>query len=268
MAALFFDIDGTLITEGSMRLLEGTKKALQDAKKAGHRIFINTGRTRSALPEDVLEIGFDGLLCGCGTFIALNDGILLESHIEGERGLEILSALKDVNGGFILEGTQDCYFEKEKSRFEGIEFTRKYFAGLGLGQNATAEDAPPFDKVFLYTDKDSRTETFFRVVAPYMQVIDRGGGMYEIIQKGYTKGTALTRIAKHFGYTKDALFAFGDSSNDLDMFQCAGHGVAMGNSSTDLLRHAEYVTDTVENGGIEKALRSLNLIQEEKTCRK
>ena len=268
MAALFFDIDGTLITEGSMHLSEGTKKALQDAKKAGHRIFINTGRTRSALPENVLEIGFDGFLCGCGTFIALEERILLERHIAGERAREILSALKDVNGGFVLEGTQDCYFEKSKSRFEEIEFTRKYFAGLGLGENATAEDAPPFDKVFLYTDKDSRTEAFFRAVAPDMTVIDRGRGMYEIIQKGYTKGTALTQIAEHFGYARDELFAFGDSSNDLDMFQCAGYGVAMGNSSKELLRHADYVTETVENGGIEKALRLLNLIQEENIWKK
>lgn len=48
---LFFDIDGTLITEGPGVMPESTKLALKKARDNGHLLFINTGRTRTSLPE-------------------------------------------------------------------------------------------------------------------------------------------------------------------------------------------------------------------------
>lgn len=49
---LFFDIDGTLITEGNgARLPESTRIAVKKAREQGHLLFINTGRTRASLPK-------------------------------------------------------------------------------------------------------------------------------------------------------------------------------------------------------------------------
>ena len=44
------------------------------------------------------------------------------------------------------------------------------------------------------------------------------------------------------GYEKRDVIAFGDSNNDLPMFQAAGFKVAMGNGSEDLKSQADYVT--------------------------
>lgn len=52
-----------------------------------------------------------------------------------------------------------------------------------------------------------------------MEVIDRGSNTFECILKGYTKGTAIDWVLEHFGMTRDQSYAFGDSSNDLAMFQ-------------------------------------------------
>ena len=54
--------------------------------------------------------------------------------------------------------------------------------------------------------------------------------------------------------------AFGDGENDIDMLKFAGIGVAMGNSSDIVKAAADYVTDTIDNDGIEKALRHFGLI--------
>ena len=66
---LFFDIDGTLITEEDGTMPESTKKALMQAREQGHFLFINTGRTWKSLPERILHLNFDGYVCGCGTHI-------------------------------------------------------------------------------------------------------------------------------------------------------------------------------------------------------
>ena len=62
------------------------------------------------------------------------------------------------------------------------------------------------------------------------------------------------------GYEKRDVIAFGDSNNDLPMFQAAGFKVAMRNGSKDLKSQADYVTGALEDGGIRQALEYLNLI--------
>ena len=44
--ALFLDIDGTLVSFRTHEVPASTIEALTEAKKAGHRIFIATGRPR------------------------------------------------------------------------------------------------------------------------------------------------------------------------------------------------------------------------------
>lgn len=53
---------------------------------------------------------------------------------------------------------------------------------------------------------------------------------------------------------------FGDSSNDLSMFEYAKHTVAMGEHDPVLEPYTEYITDAVEQDGIEKAMEYYRLI--------
>ena len=50
-AALFFDIDGTLIDDRTNELPESAAEAVKRARAAGHLIFINTGRTVCSIPD-------------------------------------------------------------------------------------------------------------------------------------------------------------------------------------------------------------------------
>ena len=44
-SALFFDIDGTILSEITKEIPESALEALNQAKKNGHKMYINTGRT-------------------------------------------------------------------------------------------------------------------------------------------------------------------------------------------------------------------------------
>ncbi len=59
---------------------------------------------------------------------------------------------------------------------------------------------------------------------------------------------------------RSEIMAFGDGENDMDMLRFAGIGVAMGNASDMVKAAADYVTDTVDENGIENALRHFGLI--------
>ena len=69
---MFFDIDGTLL-DGGKFIPPSTIEAIHSARKKGNKAFICSGRSLSMLPKPVLDIGFDGIVCGGGTYISVGD---------------------------------------------------------------------------------------------------------------------------------------------------------------------------------------------------
>ena len=54
--------------------------------------------------------------------------------------------------------------------------------------------------------------------------------------------------------------AFGDGGNDSGMLRHAGIGVAMGNANEEVKAAADYVTTSVDEDGIYKALKHFGVI--------
>ena len=93
-----------------------------------------------------------------------------------------------------------------------------------------------------------------------MEALDRGGKAYEVIQKGFSKATACQFIMERYDMDASHAYVFGDSSNDLAMFEYAEHAIAMGRHDSVLDPYAEFVTKTVENDGIAYAMKHYGLI--------
>ena len=77
--------------------------------------------------------------------------------------------------------------------------------------------------------------------------------MAEVCQKGVDKGHAMLEVMKHLGLPVSQSIAFGDGSNDHEIIQMAGIGVA-------LKAKADYVTAECDKGGIAQALRHFGVI--------
>lgn len=262
-SVLFFDIDGTLLSESTGRIPDSAKEALKEAKRRGHILLINTGRTYCSLPEEIKQFDFDGYLCGCGTYLVFRDEVLLESHLTEKRGREIIDKMYDCRLDGILEGTEDIYFPVRISRFEALEGTRRYFWGRGLGMERYIENGNIiYDKLFVYADGSSDRDCFFAFTAEDMEAYDRGGNTYEVTQKKYSKATACEFMLNQLGMEKEQAFIFGDSTNDLSMFEFGQHTVALGKHAKELEPYTEFVTHGVEEDGIAYALKHYGLTEE------
>lgn len=228
-AILFFDIDGTVLSEVTKEVPQSAIEAMEKARAEGHLLFINTGRTICSIPTEVRKFQFDGYLCGCGTYLTEHDEVLLKSSIEKQRGIELLRKAKECNLGVIAEGQEDCYFPGHISRFDRLESTRRYFASRGIGIEQSLESERfEYDKLFVYVDDKSDFDSFREYLGDDMD-------------------------ASH-------AYVFGDSSNDLAMFEYAEHAIAMGRHDSVLDSYAEFVTKTVENDGIAYAMKHYGLI--------
>ena len=76
----------------------------------------------------------------------------------------------------------------------------------------------------------------------------------ELYNPKISKGQALKNLAEYYNIPRENIIAFGDGENDIEMLEYAYHGVAMGNSSDNVKKHARHVTDNIWNNGVYKFL--------------
>ena len=64
------------------------------------------------------------------------------------------------------------------------------------------------------------------------------------------------------GLRASEVAAFGAGGNDVAMLSAAGVGIAMGNACDEALNAADYVTATVDDDGIARALEHLGILDD------
>ena len=261
MAALFFDIDGTIL-DRDQRCLESTVESLRRAKQKGHLLFINTGRTACDVPKEFEEIPFDGYCCGCGTYIKYRGQILFQSTIPPVRSSEIAVYMIKHGISGAIEGTEQIYFQREdyNKNADLVEY-RKNIAQKNHGVVHTIEEPRiRYDKLMFCAEDAEDKEQFLKFLEPDIRAIDYGTGVYECIQKEYSKATAIQWLQEYLELDDEEIYVFGDGANDVDMFSYVKHTIAMGEHDKALDPMTEHVTDTVEKEGIRKALEHYKLI--------
>ena len=60
----------------------------------------------------------------------------------------------------------------------------------------------------------------------------------------------MEAINAYLGITREETIAFGDADNDFPMLKYAGVGIAMGNAAQHVKDAADFVTASVDEGGI------------------
>ncbi len=257
---LFFDIDGTLIKEQNDEVPESAKEALSRAQMEGHKLFINTGRTYCCVPKRLRSL-VDGCLCGCGTDLYIEGKEVFYVAITPEKCRELLEEALKCNISIIFEG-KDKNFIDEKSLQNSLFHS---FCENCVAMGATVEIIQPetqilSEKFCFFIEKDSDYDSFARILGSDFEVIDRGGGFYEVLSYGCSKATAIEAVLEYYGAEIEDSWAFGDSSNDISMLQHVRHAVVMGKHDEVLEKYAEFITDTVEQNGIYNIMKKQGLI--------
>ncbi|MBR1931676.1 MAG: HAD family hydrolase [Lachnospiraceae bacterium] len=258
---IFFDIDGTLIGGGSQKMSDSTIRAIKRARQNGHVCVINTGRTQPIVGEEITgQVEFDGILMGCGTQIYYHGEELLHHTFSVEMAKRIIEGLKRHRIDALLEGADDIFCQAEEDLY--TNGFRKYMKFLRtIYQFGTQAEAPGnFDKFYAYVDKRETMEAFAEEFQEELTFIDREKGFYEIVPKECSKASAMRFLSDRLQIPMEDTVAIGDSNNDIPMLDCAGVGIAMGNSSGELIAMADYVTTDVGQDGIWNALKWLGVL--------
>lgn len=258
---IFFDVDGTLVTEDERAVIpQSTKRAIAEARKNGHLTFINTGRTAFNLNDKVKALGFDGYLCGCGTYIEYNGEVLLYNKLGQDYCRKIAELLRESGVVPVYEHRDCLFFDNRVMVTPELRYFRNVFLDKSIRTDFDVSDSNfSFDKfVFWRTENDDFDALVKRLENDFM-IIDRGNGFYENVPKGFTKATAIDFILKKLGIPLENAYAVGDSMNDLPMLTAVPNSVAMGGAKK-IYPYVSFITKPIEEDGIEYALRHFGII--------
>lgn len=258
--ALFFDIDGTLLSEVTHQIPASAVQAISRARSAGHLAFINTGRCRAQLRDIENMLEMDGYVCGCGTYVEVHREQIYHRSMTEEQSILIRRAIEECDVFGILEGMDGCYMMEEYSRFPIAE-KLKEAVGYALRSCDWQNDRISFDKFCVVCDEKSSKAAFFRRLGLDIDVIDRGSNFYECVPAGHSKATGIQVVLDRYGILLEDAYVFGDSTNDLSMFEYASNAVLMGKHDKELELYASFLTKTVEHDGIAYAMRRLGIIE-------
>lgn len=250
------DLDGTLLSE-EHRLTRRVLEAVNRFREQGGLFTLATGRPHLTAYRIAEELQLDIPYIACnGSILAGKEGIM-QSHLLPLADLAVLLLEAD------RQGTDVLMFREEDVRvfrrtlqvqeYECKESVRCRLDDIGEDKWT----ARHVHKVILIGPMETvrslweRHEPFLRDRYAALQSEDN---YLEIGARQYTKGETMLKLANSLGIARSEIMAIGNQMNDLDMLQHAAIGVAVNNSSPELKKQAQYVSEGNYGDGVIEAL--------------
>lgn len=251
-------MDGTLLNY-DMKIPESAVDAIQQLRKNGVLAVLSTGRPMSTIPKPLIDIGFDGIVAGGGTSVYYKGEKMQDITLPQEVARKYVEVFEKHNVKVVMEGPEFIYvpdvadddFEADRRRYGewGMDIMRSW------GQEDIVVNKMTYQKKIVGD---------VHAVVPYLEdefvhmSYDLPWG--DFFRKGHTKASGMQVMMDELGISAQETAAFGDSENDLEMFDMVGYSIAMGNGNDTIKQASDYVTDPVDDNGIYNGLKHLGLI--------
>ncbi len=143
--------------------------------------------------------------------------------------------------------------------------THRHFSSQGIEYevcNEPAETIIPWQKAMLACGKTDPklVHEFIDDFLPDISYIKTTGEFIEVLAKGVDKGSGLLKMAKHLGVLPENAYAVGDGLNDMEMIVAAAKGFVPENGNKDVLKNADYIVRSNNNGAIANVIEILDKI--------
>lgn len=269
---LFFDIDGTLLSDVTHTVPQSAIEAIKKAKENGHHCFFCTGRSY-LMTREISVTGIEDAIIANGAAVVRNGQPELQKVISEDVAEKTLKLIEKLGGGYQIidwkNGYQNPYTHamfEEKFKKEFDEPVEDVFKRKSMKTTDEIENNPVL-KIDATFDTVEAAEKFMHALDPSLTFIPAGGYTStfgakagEMMLKGVSKGAAIKDFMEAVGEPIENAYAFGDSTNDIEMLEMAGTAIAMGNGADSAKAVADYITDTVDEDGLYNAMKHFELI--------
>ncbi|MBR5559064.1 MAG: HAD family hydrolase [Oscillospiraceae bacterium] len=241
----FFDVDGTLMDMKKRVISEKMRETLRKLKENNVLICIASGRGPCSLPV-ISDVEFDVFITYNGAYCYNADQVIFRDPIPKEDVKKIILNSAKINRPVSI-GSADRVVANGKDQNMSeyyafgkivVEVGRDFdeVAERDIYQIVTGCCAEEYDAVL----KDVAQA---KIVAWWDRAVD-------IIPVNCSKGLGIKKVLDHYHLAKENAIAFGDGTNDIEMLQTVGMGVAMGNALEPVKAIADDVCGSAADDGI------------------
>lgn len=255
--AIFFDIDGTLVSFESHSIPPSTKKAIETLRQKDIKLIIATGRPLCDI-NNLEDLQFDGYITANGAYCVTDKNELLSYSLIPQDNLNRLVE-------YHTHTPFPCIFLTDKGNF--ANYIDDSVIALNQMVNLPLPEVRPMTEILkhnifqidAFITKEEELEVFSDVLT------DCQGSRWhptfvDINLKNNNKATGIDAFLKYYDLEIQHTMAFGDGGNDIPMLKHVAIGIAMGNASDEVKASANYVTTSVDENGILEALKHFNLL--------
>ncbi|WP_300370493.1 Cof-type HAD-IIB family hydrolase [Brachyspira sp.] len=258
--AVFFDIDGTLVSFDTHKICDSSKEAIKLLKEKGIKVFIATGRIKMHI-NNLDDLKFDGYITANGFDCYVDDKSIYRHSIDKDEVYSLIDYLKHkeqfpcsimMNNGIFINYITKEVEEVSKAINLPIPAVENYYDFLEENINNILQ-------INLFVDENKEKELMNKIFKncessrwhpAFTDVNTKGGG----------KHIGVDKIIEYFGIDLSETMAFGDGGNDITMIEHVNIGIAMGNANESVKKIADYITDDIGNDGIYNALKHFNVL--------
>ena len=275
--AVFLDVDGTLIDDYG-RVPDSAVRAVREARRNGHLVFLCTGRSMVELSPGVLDVGFDGFVVASGAYVQVGSDVLEHKRLTPGAVRHVADYFDAHGGGYYFQANDGVYASPQARDLLGSIVTAAVAAdpafdevdhGLLRYVDTIIVDSDPYAMPItkaIYFDAGATIDeiraefTDFEVVPSSVTVFGTSAG--EMMIPGVHKASGIDVLLHHVGIDLADTIAIGDSYNDLEMLEHVAVGITMGDAPQAVKDIADEVTTSTSEDGIRLAFVRHGLMAE------
>lgn len=255
--AVFFDIDGTLLSFKTHQVPESTVEAIRLLQTHGIKTIISTGRSINSI-DHIKFLDFDGYITFNGGYCLTNTFEVLHKQTINCNDIQsVMDYAKEKPLSFSFMSEKEITIHDVTPEIAGM------YAHLNLPVpklvNMDTVDTSSILQTNIFLGPDEEKE-FMETVMPN-SLASRWTPLFaDVNPKGLSKKVGIDIFCKHFGINIENTMAFGDGGNDITMLKHVNLGIAMGNANPEVKQIADYVTNDVDDNGIWNALKYFEVL--------
>lgn len=260
---IFFDVDDTLIYHRGDKsyIPDSTMRAIKELHNEGHIVAIASGRGYVHMGHIMDLLNIKHAVCFNGNMLVVDHKIIYKEPLNDK---DIRRFVKDLKKKIFPAFAMD----------ENIVYVKDF---LGKVRRAFIKEVKVLDgdnkDMFIENMQKMRVNgiTYYSMMLfnkrfkdmdkyPELSFKKWGEKGYEVGNKGVSKLSGIVKMAEYFNVDLDDIYAFGDNYNDIEMLSGIKNGIAMGNGVDEVKEVASYITDHIDDNGIENACIHFKLI--------
>ena len=256
--AIFFDIDGTLVSFKTHTVPQSAIDAIKQVKQKGVKVIIATARLLEQV-KNLGDLSFDGLITVNGSYCVDTQGEVIAEHTIPKQELKSLIAYEQSVMHFPF-----AFMTQEGTFVNFVDDKVKQISELVSSPCPAVRDLSKMvnDPVFqlkIYVDKDTESKIMKEALLS-CESSRWHENFANVNVKGIDKSVGIDEFLNYYNIDKTDVMAFGDGGNDIQMLKHVGIGIAMGNAGDEVKAVADYITTSVDDDGVANALHHLGLI--------